>query len=309
MNTERSTISSQRVATVIVALLALTLHALTCSAATLVTSSLDGGGGRSGAGNCTNDGCIGGIAGISTVVSPQETVKAGYLGQLSEVGSLSVTGTPASVNEGGTSQLGGAATMDDDTITALTGSEVTWNAPSSPVSSISASGLALTTNVYQDTAGNFSGRYYGVLGSGSLLVLDSLPDNYGTYAGDGLPDSWQNQYFGLDNPNAAPSVDVTGTGQDNLFKCIAGLDPTNRASVFWLRIETVAGQPNQKRLLFNPRWTDRTYTPMFRTDLVAGAGWTNLLTATVSDNGAERTVTDTNAINNARFYRIQITCP
>jgi len=266
-------------------------------------------GARNGAGSYTNDGCIGGIAGISTVVSPPETVKAGYLGQLSEVGSLSVTGTPASVNEGGASQLGGAAAMDDDTITALTGSEVAWNAPSWPVSSISASGLALATNVYQNTAGNFSGRYFGVLGSGSLLVLDSLPDNYGTYAGDGLPDSWQNQYFGLDNPNAAPSVDVTGTGQNNLFKCTAGLDPTNPASVFWLRIEVVAGQPNQKRLLFNPRWTDRTYTPMFRTNLVGGADWTNLLATTVSDNGAERTVTDTNAINNARFYRIQITCP
>ena len=29
------------------------------------------------------------------------------------------------------------------------------------------------------------------------------------------------------NPDAAPDADVTGTGQDNLFKYTAGLDPTN----------------------------------------------------------------------------------
>ena len=71
----------------------------------------------------------------------------------------------------------------------------------------------------------------------------------GPYAGGGIPDSWLVQYFGLPpNPNAAPTADFTGTGQNNLFKYVAGLDPTNPASVFVLKVANVAGQPTQKLL-------------------------------------------------------------
>ena len=45
--------------------------------------------------------------------------------------------------------------------------------------------------------------------------------------------AWQVQYFGsTNNPNAAPTADADGTGQNNLFKFLAGLDPTNPASIF-----------------------------------------------------------------------------
>jgi hypothetical protein len=140
-------------------------------------------------------------------------------------------------------------------------------------------------------------------------VTDSLPDNYGSYAGDGLPDSWQNQFFGLNNPNAAPGVDHDGDGQNNLFEHTANTVPTNSASLFVLRIASVTGQPTQKNLIFSPRWTDRTYTPVFRTNLVSGASWTNLTSISTSDNGSERTVTDLDATGNSKFYRIQISNP
>jgi len=101
-------------------LLWFTLYALTCPAATLVTSSIDGGGQRATSASYTMDGSLGGIAGISTVASPPETLKAGYIGQLTEMSSLTVTGTPATINQGATTQLAGIATMDDATVTALT---------------------------------------------------------------------------------------------------------------------------------------------------------------------------------------------
>lgn len=124
------------------------------------------------------DDSIGSIAGISTAGS--DTAKYGYIGQLTEVVSLSVTGTPASVNETSTTQLSGTATMDDATVIAVSGSDVSWNAPAFPIASINASGVATPSAVYQNTSGAFSGNYLGVLGSGSLLVLDSSPDNYGS---------------------------------------------------------------------------------------------------------------------------------
>lgn len=281
----------------------------TAFAATLVTSSVDGGGKRSTSASYTMDGSLGGIGGISSVVSPPETVKHGYIGQLYDVVSVSVAGTPASVNETSTSQLSGTATMDDATVAALTGSDVSWNVPALPIASINGSGLATASAVYQDTSGPFSGGYLGVLGSGSLLVLNSNPDNYGIYANDNIPDSVQVQYFGLDNPNGVASADADGTGQNNLFKYVAGLDPTNPASIFVLKIASVPGQPSQKKLTFLPWASGRTYTPEFRTDLTAGSYATLLGYSGPTTNSTEISVTDVDATQPNKFYRIRISLP
>lgn len=272
-----------------------------------VTVTVDCGGGRSSGGQYVNDGSVGGFGGVS--VPGAQVARHGFAGQLTEPVSLVITASPSSVAEGETSWLTGTATLDDETVTALTGLDITWGLYAYPIASISPSGLATAALVYSNVTGTINGTYLGIRGNGTLLVLDSIPDNYGTYAGDGLPDWWQNQFFGLDSPNAAPGKDVTGTGQNNLFKYTAGLDPTNAASVFRLRIANVPGQPGQKHLIFSPRWTDRVYTPEFRTNLVGGATWTNLSTSLVGDSGIERTVTDANAVEKTKFYRIRITLP
>ena len=87
-------------------LLALTLCAATCLAAN-VTSTIDGGGQRATSANYATDNSIGGIGGISSAAA--DTSKNGYIGQLTEVVSMSATRTPSSVNEGATSQLSGSA--------------------------------------------------------------------------------------------------------------------------------------------------------------------------------------------------------
>ena len=134
------------------------------------------------------------------------------------------------------------------------------------------------------------------------------PDDFGGYAGDGLDDAWQNQYFGLNNPLAAPALDPDGDGQTNAFEFTAGLVPNDPASRFTLSIAPVVGQPTQKKLSFSPRFTDRTYTVKFRLDLSAGS-WTPLAGSTQSDSGVERTVTDLNAADARRFYQIEVRKP
>ena len=121
---------------------------------------------------------------------------------------------------------------------------------------------------------------------------------------------WQTQYFGsTNNPAAAADVDADGTGQNNMFKYVAGLDPTNPASVFVLNIATVTNQPSQLNLLFSPVVAGRTYTPQFRTDLVSGS-WSPLTgyTGPVT-NGSQVTITDLNAIQSNEFFRIDISLP
>lgn len=272
-----------------------------------VTSAITGGGGRSSAGAYVNDSSICTMSGFSD--SGICTNRSGYIGQLTETASLALTGTPARVSEAATTQLSGTAVMSDATLTALTGNEINWGGAVWPLTSIDSNGLATAALVYQDTSAALNGTYLGVNNSAALLVLDTSPDNYGSYAGDGLPDAWQVRYFGLDNPNATPTADPTGCGQNNQFKYIAGLDPTNAASLFRMLIECPQGEPNHVKIIFSPRWKDRTYTPIYCTNLTGSAGWMNLLTTTLSDNNAERTLTDTNAMDRTRFYRIRLTYP
>ena len=94
-----------------------------------------------------------------------------------------------------------------------------------------------------------------------------------------------------------------------MFKYVAGLDPTNPASVFVLNIATVTNQPSQLNLLFSPVVAGRTYTPQFSTDLVSG-GWASLTGyAGPVTNGNEVTITDLNAVQSNEFYRINIHLP
>jgi hypothetical protein len=104
-------------------------------------------------------------------------------------------------------------------------------------------------------------------------------------------------------------MDVDGTGQNNQFKFVAGLDPTNPSSVFVLTIAAVTGQPNQVNLIFNPVVGGRTYTPQFSSDLLSGV-WTQLTGyAGPVINGNQATITDLNAAPSNRYYRIDISAP
>src|SRR5260221_394044 len=101
--------------------------------------------------------------------------------------------------------------------------------PLEAISTVDSVGRRGTSANY--TTGTVSGYYHGANNSTTMLVLDTNPDNYGLYANDGVADSWQIRYFGLSNPSGEANADADGTGQNNLVKYLAGLDPTNPASV------------------------------------------------------------------------------
>jgi T5SS/PEP-CTERM-associated repeat protein/probable HAF family extracellular repeat protein len=175
---------------------------------------------------------------------------------------------------------------------------------------VAGSGQA-TTN-FLDAAGATQGpsRYYRIR-SGSLTNQDSV--------GDGIPNWWRIQYF----PNQPPgnssgtktndmscaSCDADETGQDNYFKYVAGLNPTNPTSVFVLQIANVSGVSTQMNLIFNPIVSGRTYTPQYCTNLTSGA-YTNLTGYSGPVTNLSRvTVTDQSATQAEKFYRINISLP
>jgi hypothetical protein len=179
---------------------------------------------------------------------------------------------------------------------------------SGPVFSISASGLATSTNVFQDSSATVSGSFQSSSGQGNFTVVNVGTDDYKEYAGDGIDDAWQVQYFGQPpNPLAGPNADADGTGQTNLFKYVAGLNPLD-GSRFILQIAFVNGQPGQKNIVFSPRLVDRMYTVKAKLS-ITGVSYTALPNSSFSDNGQERTVTDFDGSGAAKFYEVEITKP
>lgn len=121
--------------------------------------------------------------------------------------------------------------------------------------------------------------------------------------------AWQMLYFGCTTcPEAQTNVDADGTGQNNLFKYVAGLNPTNPASVFVFNIAPVAAPPNAVNLTFSPVVAGATYTPVYSTNLLTGP-WLPLTTGVTNIVGSQVTVTDTNALQSQEYYQIEITGP
>ncbi len=286
------------------------LHAgpRTSASYSLTAESNDGGGQRAASVNYQNDGSAGGVSGISNAAAPAETAKSGYLGQLYEVTSLQVAAAPTTLNEAATSQFSATAMLDDGTILASIANALTWSVLNGPSITISG-GLATAGHVYQDTAATVQGSYFGASSILNLTILNIGNDDLGRYAGDGIADSWQVQYFGQNNPNAAPGFVSDGSGLTNLFKFTAGLVPNDATSRFLLSNTTVPNQPGQMQIVISPMLLDRTYTVKASPTLGSGAVWSELTSFTTSDNGTQRTVTDMSATGTSKFYRVEITKP
>ncbi len=267
--------------------------------------SASAGAGQSVSASYASNGNVGDITGVSSLASPAETAKQGYVGQLYEVAAVQVATSPATVNEGAACQLSATATLDDATTLILSATEVDWSVESGPLKGISNTGLATAGNVYQDTLATAQGSYAGVTGTLGFTVNNVGTDDFGMYAGDGIPDSWQVQYFGVNNPLAAPAVDADGTGQDNLFKYTAGLNPTDPTSRFIVTIATIP-VALQHTITFSPRLAGRTYTVQFSHDLRT---WSTFTGWTTVDDGQTRTMMDIDNRSARKCYRVLISQP
>jgi hypothetical protein len=311
MNTVDYSHSSWLLRFVLLTATAANLHAgpRTSASYTIVNDTADAGGKRSASVHYTHDGSAGGISGLSTVATPAETAKHGYIGQHYDVTGVVLSATPTTVNEGGTLQLSAGQLLDDATQLAVPASSVAWSVAAGPLTGINASGVATAGIVYQATAATAQGNFAGNTSTLALTVVNVNLDNFGAYANDTLDDAWQVQYFGQPpNTNAAPLVDFDRDGRSNAFEYTAGLIPTDANSVFRLRLEKVPGQPVQKRVIFSPRLTDRTYTVKSKPSLLTGT-FAPLGSSSFTDNAQERTVTDLNAAGATKFYQVEIAKP
>jgi hypothetical protein len=237
---------------------------------------------------------------VSAVTAGGAQTKGNLIGQLFDPQTVSVTATPATIDEGGTRQLIATATMDDATTLGLAGHAIwTFGPPISAIDAITA--VATAGPVFQNTTRQISARFRGVSGSLSLTVLNVNSDNYLHYAGDGLDDAWQMTHFGLPpNASAAPTADPDGDGSTNLREWKALTNPLNGASVF-LPTCTITGPD---LIISFPTVVGRTYT-LERSDTVAPDSWTSSeLPAPLAGNGAVRSFIVPAAAPFRRFFRV-----
>lgn len=275
----------------------------------IVIETIDSGGGSSGSTHSVNDGSIGGaVVGLASagIVS----AKAGFTGQLYDVRNLQISDAGSGqVAEGGTLQLHVRQVMDDDTTLPADPLSVAWQTTAGPNIPVDGTGLAAGPLVYEDTLSTLRATFEARIAVTQLTILDTIPDNFGSYGGDGIDDDWQFQYFGLNNPLAGPMQNPDFDPHNNLFEFTAGLIPTNPTSVFNLDPVPVPNQPGQMNLVISPHLPDRTYTVKWSTTLGPGAMWNDLTNFSIHDDGLTRTITDLDASGSAKFYQVEITKP
>lgn len=271
---------------------------------TLAPVALDAAGLTSTGNHYTlNSSAMAGGAGFST----KYTALTGYAGQLKEPASavpdvvgIALRASPASIDENGSRQISADVRHADGSWTPLSGNLVTWSVESGPVSSVNSAGVATGSPVYTNTAAVVRGQYLTFSATLQLTVLDTLKDNFGSYAGDGLPDDWQIEHFGLNNPNAAPLADPDGDGFDNRFEYDACLDPADRFSTLHMFITGTFDGP--RYVSFFPFFDGCQYTLRASSDLMS---WSPVA-GPVSDNGNLRTIRDDTSLSNHRFYQLDV---
>lgn len=274
----------------------------------ITTDTLDFGGQTVSSATYSITGSITAVTGVSENDSPVPTLaRHGYIGQLYERLGLGMIASDSYPPEESTARFTAVHTNDDGTNDAIPGDQVSWEILNGPLTGISPTGLADTGKVHESTEAVVRGTVFSTPLQLSVYVQDTLADNFGLYADDGIEDAWQKLHFGLENPLAAPLLDPDGDGQDNEFEYVAGLIPTDPLSRFLLRIEPVPGEPAHRALKFSPVFPDRSYT--VKSNTILGGPWQDLAGPDDDQQQPERTVTDLQATEPRKFYRVEITKP
>lgn len=196
-----------------------------------IVSTIDEGGAVQTGGAVKIAGFIGEPGVVASSTNNKIVARQGAVGGVYYPKTLAAFPSSTTINEAGSlpavsthTQLGGRLTYDDGTSGDLSGSDIAWNEPtdSSGLASISSAGAAQAATVYENTAGYFAGNHAGLVASGLVVVLNTLPDNYRQLAGDTFDDAWE---VGRGISNA---VDPNGTnnGIPNWQLYAMGFDPS-----------------------------------------------------------------------------------
>lgn len=246
------------------------------------------------------------LGNVSPVTPNGAQEKPNLIGQLYDVSEVVIAALPATMNEGGTSQLSATATMDDGS-TLTDPASTTWGFSAPAIAGINAfTGIATAGPVFEETTTEVAATILGVSGELELTILDVDFDNYLSYGGDGIDDDWQVSNFSLPpNSLAAPDANPDGDANDNLTEFLAGFDPNDANSFLKLIILSISGSTVELEL--NKAIPGRTYRLMETADL--SLPFTELDNFSVTAEELQKILEDSDAPAGANFYRLDIAKP
>ena len=270
----------------------------------ITSDGLSAAGGRASSPAYRDDTSAGGT-GTENTSSPSYDAASGQSSTLRDA--IGLTAGPLIIPEGAISQLGLYQLLDDSTLLAANSVGAVWTRLSGPFT-LTSGGSATTETVFSNQTVQVQVLINSTTIPGTITIQDSIPDNFGSYGGDGLSDAWQVQHFGQNNPNAAPGLDPDGDGQTNLFEFAAGLLPTSGSSRFSFALEDVPGQPGQRRFVFQPAMSGRTFT-LLKSATLAPANWQPVPGVFVGGNNGTLMLTDPSSTDERAFYQVRIDLP
>ncbi len=270
----------------------------------ITSDGLSAAGGRTSSPAYRDDTSAGGT-GTENTSSPSYDAASGQSSTLRDA--IGLTAGPLIIPEGAISQLGLYQLLDDSTLLAANSVGAVWTSLSGPFI-LTSGGSATTETVFSNQTAQVQVLINSTTIPGTITIQDSIPDNFGSYAADGLSDAWQIQHFGQNNPNAAPGLDPDGDGQTNFFEFAAGLLPTSGSSRFSFALEDVPGQPGQRRLVFQPAISGRTFT-LLKSTTLAPANWQPVPGVFAGGNNGTLMLTDPASTDERAFYQVRIDLP
>jgi subtilase family serine protease len=137
-----------------------------------------------------------------------------------------------------------AATFNGSSVNLYVDGQIAAQQAANGVLAITSDALAIASDPSASVNSLFSGTMDDVRVYGRALSAAEIAQLYNIDTiGDGIPNWWRQQYFGAGSTTGSTSCatcDFDDTGQNNLFKYIAGLDPTNPSSAFALNVAMVS---------------------------------------------------------------------
>jgi len=139
------------------------------------------------------------------------------------------------------------------------------------------------------------------MSTGALNAGQFITGCNGDADGDGLPDTWESANFNGPT-NATADADTDGDGMNNYAEYVAGTEPTNQQSIFFLQ----AGLSNTAGIVQFGSVSNRLYNIYWRTNISAG-DWV-LFRTNLAGNDAVISVSVSNQPAPS-FYRSRVTFP
>ncbi|MCF7669808.1 MAG: hypothetical protein K9N48_08545 [Verrucomicrobia bacterium] len=271
----------------------------------IIDESFDVGGGVSTNSNAQLYAslAVGGLCNVPSASSAMDSkhLKQGFIAGIYEIERLSIHSTPEQVMAGGSSRIEAEFVADDQTTVCIGDVAPEWEIVDGPIREIRDNGELIAADVYTNTIAVIKATAIFKAGL-ELQVVDSDYDNFGVYAGDGLPDYWQHYYFGLDGGQAMPQMDPDNDGRNNRIECITGFSPIDDTEKFVFKV--FLDQADLPSLILNKAIPGRRYS-IESSDTLSGP-WSTVVSLVPVSETHDFVVNDLDTGRAMRFFRLRM---